>query len=162
VLVMLQKPRAAASTLQHHEEARDTSEGDVVQQLLSEWSGGDCLPDCHHQDDPLPDDYLPDESLTDVNLPEVAPDILVREELTSPCGAHEVCVHVRLGFVSGKLPLGYSSNSNGSGYPASGPGSDSKNWSIRVQTRPQYRPADSWWAKPGLVPVNTRVSPGLA
>jgi len=61
------------------------------------------------------------------------------------------------------MSLGASGSvSNGSGYPASGPGLDCKNGSVRFQNRPKTRPADSWRAKPGPVPVNPRVSPGLA
>jgi len=55
-----------------------------------------------------------------------------------------------------------TSVSNGSGQPASGPGLDRKNRSVRFQTLPKTRPADCWRAKPRPVPVNPRVSPGLA
>ena len=55
-----------------------------------------------------------------------------------------------------------ASVSNGSGLRASGPGLDRKNGSVRFQNRPKTRHADSWRAKPGPVPVNPRVSPGLA
>jgi len=44
---------------------------------------------------------------------------------------------------------------------ATGPDLDHKNWSVQFQNRPKTRPADSWRAKPGLVPVNPWVSPGL-
>ena len=44
----------------------------------------------------------------------------------------------------------------------SGPGLDCNNGSVRFQTRPKTRPADSWPAKPGPIPVNPRVSQGLA
>ena len=50
--------------------------------------------------------------------------------------------------------------SKGSGWPASGPGLDRENVSVRFQTNQETRPADSWRAKPGPVPVNLRVSPG--
>jgi len=52
--------------------------------------------------------------------------------------------------------------SNGSGKPACGPGLDRNNRSVRVQTSLKTRPTDSWRAKPGPVPVNPRVSQGLA
>ena len=38
--------------------------------------------------------------------------------------------------------------SNGSRQRASSPGLNLKNRSVRFQTRPKARPADSWWAKP--------------
>jgi hypothetical protein len=45
---------------------------------------------------------------------------------------------------------------------ATGPGLDRKNGSVRFQNHPRTRPADSWRAKPGPIPVNPRVSLGLA
>ena len=44
---------------------------------------------------------------------------------------------------------------------AMGPGSDRTNGSVRFQNRPNTRPTVSWGAKPGLVPVNPWVLPGL-
>jgi len=52
--------------------------------------------------------------------------------------------------------------SNGSGWPASSPGLDRKNGSVRFQTRPKSRPGASWRAKPAPVPVKPRVLPGMA
>ena len=51
---------------------------------------------------------------------------------------------------------------NGSGYPASSPGWDRKNGSVRFRNRPKTRPAASWRSVPSPAPVNPRVSPGLA
>jgi len=50
----------------------------------------------------------------------------------------------------------------GPGKPASGACLNHKNWSAQFQTRPQTLPADSWRAKPGPVPVNTQILPGVA
>jgi hypothetical protein len=47
-----------------------------------------------------------------------------------------------------------ASVSNGSEQSASGPGLDRKNGLVQFQNRPKTRPADSWRAKPGTVPVN--------
>jgi len=58
--------------------------------------------------------------------------------------------------------LCWSSISNRSGKPASGPGLDLKYESVWFLTRWKTRPADSWRVIPGPVPVNLRVSPGLA
>ena len=61
-----------------------------------------------------------------------------------------------------KIQCDVNSVSNRSGLPASSPGTDQKDGSVRVQNRPKTRPAVSWRAKPGPVPVNLRVLPGLA
>jgi len=45
---------------------------------------------------------------------------------------------------------------------ATGPGSDQINGSVRFQNCPKTRPVTSWRAKPGPVPINLRVLPGLA
>jgi hypothetical protein len=39
---------------------------------------------------------------------------------------------------------------------------DRKNGSVQFQTQPKTRPADYWRAKPGPLPVNPQLSPGLA
>jgi hypothetical protein len=56
----------------------------------------------------------------------------------------------------------WTSVSNGSGWPASGPGLHRKNGSVRFQNHPKARLAGSWWAKPRPVPVNLRILPGPA
>jgi hypothetical protein len=52
--------------------------------------------------------------------------------------------------------------SNRSGQPTSGPGLDCKNRSARFQTCPKTKHCDCWRAKPGPVPANPRIWPGLA
>ena len=67
----LQKPRPAAQTLREADAAGNTSDVDVVQQLLGESAGGDSLPDAPLPDFPLPDVPLPDVLLPNVPLPNV-------------------------------------------------------------------------------------------
>jgi hypothetical protein len=57
-LVTPQKPRPAAPTLRESEEARNTSDVDVDQQLLGESAGGYSLPDVHLPGLPLPEAHL--------------------------------------------------------------------------------------------------------
>jgi hypothetical protein len=76
MLVTPKKPRPSAPTLQETEAARNTSDVDVEQQLLSESAGGVGLPDGPLPDVPLPDVPLPDVPLPDVPLPDVPlPDV---------------------------------------------------------------------------------------
>jgi len=60
------------------------------------------------------------------------------------------------------LAIVVASVSNGSGEPASGPGLARKNGSVQFQNRPEIWPTESWRAKPGPVPINPHVLPGLA
>jgi len=98
-LVTPQKPRPAAPTLQEAEEAGNTSDVDVEQQLLGESAGGDSLfdvplsgvllPDVPLPHGPLPDVLLsdvplPDIPLPDIPVPEARADISVGEETISP------------------------------------------------------------------------------
>jgi len=52
--------------------------------------------------------------------------------------------------------------SNGSGLPASGPGSDRKNSLLWFQTHSKTRTAASLWAKPIPLPINPQVLPCVA
>jgi len=57
---------------------------------------------------------------------------------------------------------GVVSVSNGSGLPSSSQCSERKNGLVQVQSSAKTWPAVSWRVKPGPVPVNLWVSPGLA
>jgi len=52
--------------------------------------------------------------------------------------------------------------SNGSGELASGPCSDCKNGAVRLENSPKTQSTSSYRAKPGPIPFNPRVLPGLA
>ena len=55
-----------------------------------------------------------------------------------------------------------SSVSNGSGYPACSQILNHKNGLVWFQTCPKFWPTDSWRVKHSPIPVNLRISPGLA
>jgi hypothetical protein len=75
-LVLPQKPRPAVPTVRVDEAARNTSDVDVEQHLLSESAGCYGLPDVALQDVHLPDIPLPDVPLQDVPPPDVTlPDV---------------------------------------------------------------------------------------
>jgi len=82
--VMPHKPCPAAPTLWEAEEAGNTLDVDVEQQLLGESAAGDSLPevplpDVPFMDVPLPDVSLPDVPLPDVHLPDMRLDDSVGE-----------------------------------------------------------------------------------
>jgi len=84
-LVMPQKPHPALPTLWEAMAARNTSDVDVHQQLLSESVGGNSI-----LDDPLPDDPLPDDPLRKVPLPDVPlPDVPVHLAQLDSTGGEE-------------------------------------------------------------------------
>jgi hypothetical protein len=78
-VVMPQKPRPAAPTRQEAEAARNTSDFDVEQQILSQSAGGDSLPNV-----PLPGGPLPDVPLLHVALPNVALPSVALPNVTLP------------------------------------------------------------------------------
>jgi len=79
-LVNPQQPRPAAQILREAEAARNTSDVEVDQQLLSESAGGHSLPNVPLPNVPLPIVPLPNVPLPNVTLPEACPDVSVGEE----------------------------------------------------------------------------------
>ena len=74
-------------TLREAETPGITSDVDVDQQLLREFTAGNSLSNI-----PLPDNPLPNDALPNFPLPEGCPDGLVCEQLTSACVAKAAMV----------------------------------------------------------------------
>ena len=109
--------------------------------------------DLHFADVPL--HTCSNEGHTGVVFPNIAPGM----PLAIPPHAMSICFSIG-GFLI--IPSMGLSVTNGSGQPASRPGVDRKTWLVWFLTYSKTRSAASWRAKPGPIPVNPRVLPGLA
>jgi hypothetical protein len=109
-LVKPQIPHLVALNLLKSEAARNTSNVDVEQQLLSTMSVGDNLSNVTLAEVLLravffPVVSLPNVPLPDVSLTEMDPDGLGGQGRTSSLFAGKVCVQVEVMYMSAKLPL---------------------------------------------------------